>query len=180
MYLLGGLDRPTAGQILVDGQDISALDEDGLAAFRKHKVGFIYQMFNLIPTLTTVENVEFPMIFSHLKPAARRKRAKELLELVGLGDRMTHRPTELSGGQQQRVAIARALVNDPPIILADEPTGNLDTSTGSEVMELIGDLNRQGRTILIVSHDPLVIRRTGRSIHLQDGKILEEPAALAG
>jgi putative ABC transport system ATP-binding protein len=171
LYLLGGLDRPTSGSIRVQGQEISGLDEDELAEYRREKIGFIFQMFNLMPTLTALENVEFPMFFSTVPPRERQQKSRQLLELVGLGERIDHRPTELSGGQQQRVAIARALVNDPAIILADEPTGNLDSRAGGEVMELLHELNRQGRTVIIVSHDPAVIAQTSRSIHLHDGCI---------
>ncbi len=174
LYLLGGLDHPTSGKIWVNGEEISSLDEDGLAAYRQHTIGFIFQMFNLIPTMTALENVEFPLMFSKTSAQQRRQRAAGLLELVGLGDRLGHRPTELSGGQQQRVAIARALINDPPIILADEPTGNLDSHSGSEVMSVLNQLNQQGRTLIVVSHDPDVILGAQRSIRLHDGRILEE------
>jgi putative ABC transport system ATP-binding protein len=174
LYLLGGLDHPTSGKIWVNGEEISSLDEDGLAAYRQHTIGFIFQMFNLIPTMTALENVEFPLMFSKTSAQQRRQRAAGLLGLVGLGDRLGHRPTELSGGQQQRVAIARALINDPPIILADEPTGNLDSHSGGEVMGVLSELNQQGRTIVVVSHDPDVIMGAQRSIRLHDGRILEE------
>lgn len=174
MYLLGGLDRPTAGRIVVEGQDISTFDEDGLATYRREKIGFIFQMFNLVSSLTALENVEFPLLFSRVPPGERKQLARELLDLVGLAGRMDHRPTELSGGQQQRVAVARALVNDPQILLADEPTGNLDSHSGGEVMELISELNAQGRTVVVVSHDPQVVAYTHRSIRLHDGKIVEE------
>jgi putative ABC transport system ATP-binding protein len=171
MYLLGGLDRPTSGHIWFEGRDIAGLDQDELAAYRQKMVGFIFQMFNLIPSLTALENVEYPMLFSGLPPQERRRRAILGLTTVGLEERMGHRPTELSGGQQQRVAIARSLVNDPTIILADEPTGNLDSRSGSEVLSLLKELNRQGRTVAVVSHDPDVIAETSRSIRLHDGKI---------
>ena len=172
LYLLGGLDRPTAGEIWVSERDIAQLDENALATYRGQEVGFIFQAFHLIPTMTALQNVEFPMIFNRTSPAERRARAVSLLERVGLADRMAHRPTELSGGQQQRVAIARALANDPRIILADEPTGNLDTHTGQEVLALLTRLNREeGRTIVIVSHDTSVTRFTTRDIHLLDGKV---------
>lgn len=174
MYLLGGLDHPTGGHIWVEGQDLTSLDEDGLAAYRQEKVGFMYQMFNLIPSMTALENVEFPMLFSNIKPRQRRERACQLLEKVGLADRMSHRPTELSGGQQQRVAVARALVYNPMIVLADEPTGNLDSHSGSEVIALLKQLNQEGRTVVIVSHDYSIISETSRSIHLRDGAIVEE------
>jgi putative ABC transport system ATP-binding protein len=172
LYLLGGLDHPTGGSIWVDGLDIADLDEDGLAAFRQHKVGFIFQMFNLVPSMTALENVEFPMLFSSASPAQRSLRASQALEMVGLSDRQKHRPSELSGGQQQRVAIARSLVNDPAILLADEPTGNLDSRSGADVMAILKELNEQGRTLITVSHDPNVISQAGRSIYLKDGQII--------
>jgi len=172
LYLMGGLDRPTDGHIWVRDQDISALDENGLAVYRRRQVGFVFQTFNLISTMGALENVEFPMLFARVSPAQRRERARYLLELMGLADRMGHKPTELSGGQQQRVALARALVNDPSIILADEPTGNLDSHTGAEVMAILSQLNQeQGRTIIVVSHDPSITDFTSRCIHLLDGRI---------
>ncbi|MBN2389263.1 MAG: ABC transporter ATP-binding protein [Anaerolineae bacterium] len=172
LYLLGGLDRPTAGEIWVGGRDIAQLDENALATYRGQEVGFIFQAFHLVPTMTALQNVEFPMIFNRISLAERRARAIALLERVGLEDRMAHRPTELSGGQQQRVAIARALANDPRIILADEPTGNLDTHTGQEVLDLLTRLNREeGRTIVIVSHDASVTHFATHDIHLLDGKV---------
>jgi putative ABC transport system ATP-binding protein len=172
LYLMGGLDRPTAGHIWVCDQDITGLDENGLAVYRRRQVGFVFQTFNLISTMGALENVEFPMLFARVPPAQRRERARHLLELMGLGDRMGHKPTELSGGQQQRVAMARALVNDPTIILADEPTGNLDSHTGAEVMAILAQLNReQGRTIVVVSHDPSIIDFTSRCVHLLDGRV---------
>ncbi|MFQ6101332.1 MAG: ABC transporter ATP-binding protein [Anaerolineae bacterium] len=173
LYLLGGLDHPTAGHIWVCDQDLTALDENGLAAYRRREVGFVFQAFNLVSTMTALQNVEFPMLFARVPPARRRERACDLLEAVGLADRMGHRPTELSGGEQQRVAIARALVNDPVVILTDEPTGNLDSRTGAEVMQVLARLNReQGRTIVVVSHDPSVIGFTSRCVHLLDGRIV--------
>ncbi len=175
LYLLGGLDRPTSGRILVQGRDLSTLEENELAAYRRHVVGFVYQMFHLIPTMTALQNVELPMIIARVPPKARRERARHLLTLMGLGDRLHHKPIELSGGQRQRVAIARALSNDPAIILADEPTGNLDSRAGAEVVNLLKSLTReQGRTVIIVSHDPDVIAQTDRYIRLQDGHIVEE------
>jgi putative ABC transport system ATP-binding protein len=180
LYMLGGLDHPTSGRIWVNGEEISTLDEDGLAAYRQHTIGFIFQLFNLIPTMTALENVEFPLLFTKNSTQQRRKRATALLELVGLEERLNHRPTELSGGQQQRVAIARALVNDPPLILADEPTGNLDSHSGSEVMSVLIRLNQQGRTIVLVSHDPHVIGATRHSIRLHDGRIMEEENSRQG
>ncbi|MGC9350253.1 MAG: ABC transporter ATP-binding protein [Anaerolineae bacterium] len=172
LYLLGGLDRPTEGSIWVDGQEITGMDEDGLAEYRQHAVGFIFQSFHLLPMMTAIQNVELPMVFAGVPADRRRARAKELLELVGLGERMMHKPTELSGGQQQRVAIARALANDPRIILADEPTGNLDTRTGEGIMALLATLNRdEGKTVLIVSHDPSVVNHASRCMHLRDGRL---------
>ena len=173
LYLLGGLDRPTAGGIRVRGQELTTLDENGLAAYRQREVGFVFQSFNLVPTMTALENVAFPMMFARVAPARRRERAHHLLAEVGLADRTDHRPTELSGGQQQRVAIARAMANDPAIILADEPTGNLDSRTGAEVMEVLARLNvEEGRTMVIVSHDPAVASFADRRIHLLDGRIV--------
>ncbi|OQA96404.1 MAG: putative ABC transporter ATP-binding protein [Chloroflexi bacterium ADurb.Bin222] len=181
LYLIGGLDRPTGGEMQINQREITQLDENDLAGYRGKEVGFIFQAFHLVPTMTAVQNVEFPMIFSGVAPQQRRQQALALLERVGLGDRTGHRPTELSGGQQQRVAIARALANDPRIVLADEPTGNLDTQTGREVMALLGQLNREeGRTIIIVTHDPGMTAYATRTIHLLDGKITngaQEPQA---
>ena len=175
LYLIGGLDRPTTGRIWVRDQDITALDENGLARYRRRAVGFVFQTFNLISTMGALENVEFPMLFARVPPARRRERARYLLELIGLADRMGHKPTELSGGQQQRVAIARALVNDPAIILADEPTGNLDSHTGAEVMAILARLNQeQGRTVVVVSHDPSITDFTSRCIRLLDGQVVEQ------
>jgi putative ABC transport system ATP-binding protein len=173
LYLLGGLDRPTQGQIRVRDIDITGLDENALAHYRQREVGFIFQSFHLVPTMSALQNVEFPMVFAAVPPKERHTRAVELLERVGLADRMAHKPTELSGGQQQRVAIARALVNDPAIILADEPTGNLDTATGGEIMALLSRLNREeGRTIVVVSHDATVTQYTTATLHLLDGKLV--------
>lgn len=178
MYLLGGLDHPTSGKIWFQETDITSLDEDGLAAFRQETIGFVFQMFNLVPTMTSLENVEFPMLFSKSSPQQRQEHASQLLDLVGLGDRLDHRPTELSGGQQQRVAIARALVNDPQLVLADEPTGNLDSHSGGEVIKVLERLNQQGRTIIVVSHDPDVIAGTRRSIRLHDGIVVDETSLI--
>jgi len=174
LYLLGGLDLPTGGEIWVSGQNIAALDENDLAQYRSRQIGFIFQAFHLVSTMTALQNVAFPMYFTRIPPKERQERAQRLLERVGLGDRMGHKPTELSGGQQQRVAIARALANDPTIILADEPTGNLDSHTGGEVMALLAQLNREeNRTVVIVSHDPSVTEYATRTIQLLDGKIVE-------
>jgi putative ABC transport system ATP-binding protein len=174
LHLLGGLDRPTAGHIEVDGQSLETLDENALAVFRRRAVGFIFQSFNLIPSMTAQENVAFPMQFARVPRKMRRQRAMDLLKDVALDDRASHRPTELSGGQQQRVAIARALVNDPQLILADEPTGNLDSKSGEEIMQLLLRLNQEsGTTLLIVTHDPVVAERTKRVIHIRDGVVVE-------
>jgi len=173
LYLIGGLDRPTSGELWVNQREITQLDENDLASYRGKEVGFIFQAFHLVPTMTALQNVEFPLVFSGVPTQQRRKQALALLERMGLGDRTGHKPTELSGGQQQRVAIARALANDPAIILADEPTGNLDTQTGREVMALLGQLNREeGRTIVIATHDPAISAYATRTIHLLDGKIV--------
>lgn len=175
LYLLGGLDQPTGGHIWVDGVDIVDLDENGLAKLRQRMVGFVFQSFNLIPTMTAIENVAFPMIFARVPHEERMERARHLLTIVGLGDRLQHKPTELSGGQQQRVSIARSLVNDPAIILADEPTGNLDSKSGDGVLDILQQLNEEeGRTIIIVTHDESLLRATSRYIHLLDGHILDD------
>lgn len=173
MNMIGCLDTPTEGHVFLDGVDISELSESELATIRGKKVGFVFQKFNLIPSLTAAENVSLPLSFQGVPRSEHRDRAKKYLELVGLGDRIDHKPSELSGGQQQRVAVARSLVNEPDIILADEPTGNLDTKTGEHIMQLLKDLNRErGTTIIIVTHD-VRLKETGtRLIELQDGKIL--------
>jgi putative ABC transport system ATP-binding protein len=172
MNILGCLDIPTSGEYVLDGERVSNLKDDALAAIRNRKVGFVFQSFNLLPRATALSNVELPMRYGCVAAGLRRERAKLSLERVGLGDRIQHRPTELSGGQQQRVAIARALVNDPAILMADEPTGNLDSRSGKEIMELILSLNRErGTTILIVTHDPVVAALTQRIIRLRDGEL---------
>lgn len=174
LHLIGGLDRPTAGRITVAGQQIDSLDENALAVFRRRTVGFIFQSFNLIPSMTAVENVSFPLRFGRARRSDRRLKAVAALDRVGLSDRALHRPTELSGGQQQRVAIARALVNDPQLILADEPTGNLDTASGASIMQLLSDLHHSGRTVIVVTHDPRMAKVATRIVHLLDGKIVDD------
>jgi putative ABC transport system ATP-binding protein len=173
LHLIGALDRPTEGQILIRGQDLATVKN--LDRFRNEEVGFIFQLHNLIPTLNAVENVEIPLYEQPLSEKKRRQKAAELLELVGLGDRLDHLPSQLSGGQRQKVAIARALVNDPTIVLADEPTGNLDSQSGQDVMTLLRELNeRQGSTIIVVTHDPAVARTTKRIITLHDGRVARD------
>ena len=174
LYLLGGLDRATAGEIAVSGTLLTAMDENALALFRRRTMGFVFQSFNLVQSMTALENVAFPMQFAGVRATQRTEQAYGLLKQVGLGDRAHHRPTELSGGQQQRVAIARALVNNPSLILADEPTGNLDTSSGIVVMQLLSDLHRSGRTVLVVTHDPRMMRFATHKIFLLDGKMVSE------
>lgn len=172
--MIGCLDVPTRGKILLDGHDISKLSESDLAQIRGKKIGFIFQQFNLIPTLTALENVALPIVFQSVGREKRTKKATELLQIVELGDRMGHNPTELSGGQQQRVAIARALANDPEVILADEPTGNLDSSTGETVMSFLKKLNKKdGKTIIMVTHDSNVAKHADRIEFLKDGKIVK-------
>lgn len=176
LYLIGGLDWPTAGSIQIDGQEIEKMDENTLAVFRRNKVGFIFQSFNLIASMPAEENVSFPLRFAGVVPAERKARSHSLLEQVGLGDRMTHKPTELSGGQQQRVAVARALINDPPLILADEPTGNLDSYSGLAIMQLMSELHKAGKTIIVVTHDPRMRQFASDTLFLLDGKTVTEQA----
>jgi putative ABC transport system ATP-binding protein len=183
LYLLGGLDRPTSGRILVDGQAIESLDENALAVYRRGKVGFIFQSFNLISSMSALDNVAFPMRFAGVSRRERIQGAYALLKQVGLEDRVLHKPTELSGGQQQRVAVARALVNNPQLILADEPTGNLDTASGAGIMQLLSDLHNDGRTVMVVTHDPRMAQFATRIVHLLDGRVAPEgeyavPAAI--
>jgi len=172
LNLIGGLDRPSEGEIWIDGAELSASDEKALTRHRRRHVGFVFQSFNLLPRLTAEENVALPLIFGGVAENERRARARELLERVGLAERLTHRPTQLSGGEQQRVAIARALVGQPALLLADEPTGNLDTTTGVEIMRLLKELNQEhGLTLLVVTHDPEVAAFADRVVRLRDGQV---------
>ena len=174
MNILGCLDRPTAGEYILDGESVAQMNGDQLAGVRNRKVGFVFQSFNLLPRATALANVELPLRYSG-RANGRQEKARQALESVGLGDRIRHKPTELSGGQQQRVAIARALINDPAILMADEPTGNLDSKSGKEIMELILRLNKErGTTIIIVTHDPRIAEQTERVIRLYDGQIVQE------
>jgi putative ABC transport system ATP-binding protein len=171
MNLIGCLDTPTAGEYWLNGQKVSDLDDDALARIRNKEIGFVFQTFNLLPRATALHNVELPLIYAGLATRERRAQAVRALERVGLGDRMAHRPNELSGGQRQRVAIARALVNEPSILLADEPTGNLDSATSGEIMQVFRDLHRQGQTIVMVTHEHDIAAHAARVVTLKDGAI---------
>jgi putative ABC transport system ATP-binding protein len=173
MNIIGCLDRPTSGTVIIDGENISVVSDNELAEIRGRKIGFIFQKFNLMPTMTAVKNIALPMVFLGTSKADRDRRAAELLAKVGLANWATHRPSELSGGQQQRIAIARALSNNPEIVLADEPTGNLDTKTGEQIMELLVALNKEGKTILLVTHAVLLKRFANRVINMLDGEVSE-------
>jgi putative ABC transport system ATP-binding protein len=174
LNLLGTLDRPTEGKYILGGRDVGSMPDGDLSDFRLRTLGFIFQSFNLIPQLTVRENIELPLGYLGVEPADAADRAAELAEKVGLGSRLGHRPTELSGGQQQRVAIARSLANDPPLMLADEPTGNLDSATTEQIMRLLLELNAGGKTIVMVTHEPEIADWTGRHVHMRDGKILSD------
>jgi putative ABC transport system ATP-binding protein len=172
LHILGCLDRPTKGKVYIEGKDVYRLSDDDLARIRREKIGFVFQQFNLINAFTALENVEMPMRLANMDKDKARERAIELLESVNLGKRLNHFPNQLSGGELQRVAIARALANEPLIILADEPTGNLDSKTGKEIIDLMTELNDRGYTFIIVTHDPLIAKSAGRIIRIKDGKIL--------
>lgn len=174
LNVLGCLDRPTSGRYFLGGEDVSVMPDDTLSEARGRKIGFIFQSYNLIAQLTVIENIQVPLLYQGKDVRQFQARCTELADLVGLGDRLHHRPNQLSGGQQQRVAIARSLVNDPLMMLADEPTGNLDSKTGQEVLELIGRLNQDGKTIVLVTHDERVAARAHRVIHMKDGQIDRE------
>jgi putative ABC transport system ATP-binding protein len=174
LHLLGGLDRPSAGSIRVNGFTLEQLDENALAAYRRKTIGFIFQTYNLLASMSAIENVAFPLRFAGVRRAVRLQRALALLGEVGMGDRAFHRPEELSGGQQQRVAVARALVHNPQLILADEPTGNLDSHTGLQIMQLLATLREQGRTVVVVSHDPRIAHFASHTVRLLDGRVVGE------
>ncbi|QQL46419.1 ABC transporter ATP-binding protein [Sulfuriroseicoccus oceanibius] len=176
MHIMGCMDQPSAGEVLLDGEDVAKVSASKLARVRRSKVGFVFQTFNLLPKLSVLENVMLPMLYCHRKRADARKRAAEVLEMVGLSDRVGHMPGQLSGGQRQRVAIARSLVNDPRVILADEPTGNLDTASARRVLELFGELHERGRTVVLVTHDPRVADVAHRTIVVEDGRVSESGA----
>jgi len=174
LNLLGCLDRPTRGRYVLGGQDISRLSDAALSEVRGRRIGFVFQSFNLIPQLTALDNIEVPLFYQGLHRRERRRRGHELAERVGLGARARHKPMELSGGEQQRVAIARALSNDPLILLADEPTGNLDSKTGQEILEVFDDLSARGRTLIVVTHDEAIASRTHRTVRMADGQVVKQ------
>jgi putative ABC transport system ATP-binding protein len=176
MHIIGCLDKPTEGNFIIGGKDVSKLNDDRLAEIRNKKIGFVFQQYNLLSRTSILHNVEIPLIYAGLKAKQRRELAMQALESVGLGDRVKHKPNEISGGETQRAAIARALVNDPLIILADEPTGNLDTKTGEEIMKIFYKLHQQGNTIIMVTHETKVARHARRIIHLRDGLIEKDEA----
>jgi len=173
LNMIGCLDTPTSGAVFIDGIDTGKLSENGLAEIRREKIGFIFQQFNLVHTLNALENVALPMFFAGVKRETRLKRAEELLANVGLGDRIYHKPSEMSGGQQQRVAIARALSNDPEVVIGDEPTGNVDTETGNTILDILEGLNKEGRTVIVVTHDAEIAARAGRTKRMRDGRVLD-------
>ena len=177
MNMVGCLDTPSSGRYEFNGKDVSSMDGDELAEIRNKEIGFVFQTFNLLPRSTSLRNVELPLIYAGIDPETREERASQVLRDVGLGDRMQHKPNELSGGQRQRVAIARALVNNPSIILADEPTGNLDSKTGEEIMGLLENLYERGNTVILVTHEPQIAAHARRSVHLRDGVIEKDSLA---
>src|SRR5437016_3810156 len=177
MNMLGCLDTPSSGRYEFNGKDVSAMDDDELAAIRNHEIGFVFQTFNLLPRSTSLRNVELPLIYAGIDPQTREERAAQALRDVGLGDRLQHKPNELSGGQRQRVAIARALVNNPSIVLADEPTGNLDSITGEEIMLLLEDLYQRGNTVILVTHEADIARHARRTVFLRDGLVESDELA---
>ena len=179
MNLIGCLDTPTGGDYFIGGEKVAGLSRDQLAEVRNRRVGFVFQAFNLLPQISAFENVEMPLVFGGVPPKVRRAKTAELLGRVGLGDRMDHKPTELSGGQMQRVAIARALAMDPDIVLADEPTGNLDTTSGTDIMGVFLDLWKQGSTLVVITHDMALARRASRIVEIRDGKIVSDRPAEA-
>ncbi|RKZ30980.1 macrolide ABC transporter ATP-binding protein [bacterium] len=174
LNILGMLDVPTQGEYLFDGEDVTRLSDAKLASTRNSKVGFVFQTFNLLPRANAIGNVELPLIYAGVGRKERHRRAKKVLEMVGLGDRMKHKPNELSGGQRQRVALARALVTEPDIVLADEPTGNLDSKTGEEIMLLLDDLSKRGHTIILVTHEQFIADHARRTVHILDGRIASD------
>ena len=174
MNIVGCLDRPTSGSYQLEGKEVATLDESALAAVRNAKLGFVFQNFNLLPRMSALQNVALPLVYANMPKKERLERAAQHLEKVGLGDRMHHRPNELSGGQRQRVAIARALVNDPPILIADEPTGNLDTKSSLEIMDIFTALHRHGRTLIMVTHEPDIAAYALRTIQMRDGQIVQD------
>jgi putative ABC transport system ATP-binding protein len=176
LYIVGGLDRASSGKVMVDGVSLDQMDENDLAVYRRKMVGFVFQSFNLVQSMNALENVGFPMQFNGISPRKRKEKAMELLKVVGLESRAHHKPSELSGGQQQRVAVARSLVNDPQLLVADEPTGNLDTSSGTGIMQILSDLHKQGKTVLVVTHDPRMRHYATQTIYLLDGKVVDEAA----
>lgn len=181
LHLIGGLDRPTSGDVMLAGQSIAALDDDALTAVRRRQIGFIFQFYNLLPVLNATENAALPLILDGVKPAEARAKATEWLKRMGLGERLNHRPNQLSGGQQQRVAIARALVTEPALILADEPTGNLDSAAGNEIAALLKQITGEwGRTVLMVTHDPRIAAYADRIIFLKDGTVVDDTRIAAG
>ncbi len=179
MNLIGCLDTPTDGHYFLSGERVAGLTRDQLADVRNRRVGFVFQSFNLLPQISSLENVEMPLLFGGVPPRKRRERAAEMLDRVGLADRMDHKPTELSGGQMQRVAIARAMAMSPDILLADEPTGNLDSASGGDIMSVFTDLWRQGSTLIVITHDASLARRASRVVEIQDGRILKDGAGQA-